>query len=252
MKSLGGWAGIKRRSLSLLRPWQLLEKLPDHNLNRETLTKERSSFLARDFFCLQDQISSWGNSSWGGGGSRRGFKEGFSIHTPSHLPPASEWHSSGLVLLTRGLQWLSVGPNSAFQGQRLDEMSGTDAKSVYCVYYAAALGVTYLNPCAARRGNAPHARLLVLSNPLNSLLRIQHAAVAAAPWTKRDMHQSHVETDLHLGSGRVNRGDACRSRSIPLVAFLALAAEARPHTARRHHFKFRALQQDYSRFSLGR
>lgn len=123
------------------------------------------------------------------GCSRKG-----SASTPHHICPqllkgtAVVWSC-----LPHGLRWLSAEPNSAFQGQQLDEMLGTDAKSVYCVYYVAALGVTYLNPCAAQQGNAPHARLLVLSNPLSSLLRIQHVAVAAAPWKKRDMHQSHVE-----------------------------------------------------------
>lgn len=109
---------------------------------------------------------------------------------------------------SRRLQWLAAEPSGAFQGQQLDEAFGTDAKPVHCVYYAAALGFTCLNPSASWQGNAPRAMLLVVSNPLNSLLKIQCAAVAAAPWKKRGMHQSHVEHDLHLGSGRVNQGDA--------------------------------------------
>lgn len=86
-------------------------------------------------------------------------------------------------------------------------------------------------------GNAPHAMLLVISNPLSWLLKTQHAAVAAAPWEKRGMHQSHEEPDLHLGSGHVNQGDAGRSRSVPLEAFLPMRAEARPHTNGGHGFK---------------
>lgn len=152
--------------------------------------------------------------------------------------------------LPRGLQWLSAEPSGAFQAQRLDKALGTDAKPVYCAYYAAVSGVTYLNPCASRWGNAPSATLLVVSNPLNSLLKIQHAAVAATPWKKRGMHQSYVEPDLHLGSGHVNQGDACRSRSIPLEAFLPMRAEARPHADGRHRFKSGAFQHNYSRFSL--
>lgn len=39
---------------------------------------------------------------------------------------------------------------------------------------------------------------------------------------KRGVHQSHVEPDLHLGSGHVNQGNACCSWSVPLEAFLPL------------------------------
>lgn len=71
--------------------------------------------------------------------------------------------------------------------------------------------------------------LFVVSNPLNLLLKIQHAAVAAAPWKKRGMHQSHAEPDLHLGSGHVNQGGACCRRFIMLEAFLPME-QSQGHT----------------------
>lgn len=69
-------------------------------------------------------------------------------------------------------------------------------------------------------GNAPHAMLLVISNPLSWLLKTQHVAVAAAPRDKSGTHQSREEPDLHLGSGHVKRGDAgpqpvCPTGGIP-------------------------------------
>lgn len=81
-------------------------------------------------------------------------------------------------------QWLSTELSIAFQGRQMHKVLGTDAKPVYCVYYAAASGVAYLNPSTSRQGNAPHAMLLVDSDPFNSLLKTQHTAVAAGPWKK--------------------------------------------------------------------
>lgn len=153
------------------------------------------------------------------GGSRRG------LASPTHhvCTQCLEGTAPGWPCLPRGLQRLSTELSGAFQGRQLDEALGTDAKPVYCVYYAAALGVTYLNPSASRRGDGPRTMLLAVSNPLNSLLKIQHVAVAAVPWKKKHgVHQSHVEPDLHLGSGHVNQGNACCSRSVPLEAFLPL------------------------------
>lgn len=115
----------------------------------------------------------------------------------------------------------------------MDKVLGTDVKAVYCFCAAAASGVTYLNPSASRQGNAPHAMLLVDSDPFNSLIKILHTAVAAVPWKTCGVFPSHVEPDLQLGSGHVNQGNACHSWFIPPEAFLPVRAQARPHTSRR-------------------
>lgn len=126
--------------------------MQNHHLNTETLTEECSCFLAMDLFSLQDQTVSQGRCGWGGG-SRKG-----SASPPHHLSTQSlEGTAPVWPRLPRRLQWLSAEPSAAFQGRQLDEALGIDANPVYCVYYAAASGVTYLNPRASQRGEAPRA-----------------------------------------------------------------------------------------------
>lgn len=71
----------------------------------------------------------------------------------------------------------------------------------------------YLNPSASRQGNAPHAMLLVDSDPFNSLFKIQQ--LLPCHGKKRGVLPSHVEPDLQLGSGH-----ACHSWLILLKALL--------------------------------
>lgn len=157
-----------------------LEKLQDGLLNTEIPTEEHSSFLK--------------GPNWLSGQPwlcREAFKKGFrGVYVPTLLAPQAA------VALHR----VSI----AFQGRQMGKVLRTDAKPVYCVYYAS--GVTYLNPCASQQGNAPHATLLVDSHPFNSLLKIQPTAVAAVPWNSRGVLPSHVEPDVQLGSGRVMQG----------------------------------------------
>lgn len=125
----------------------------------------------------------------------------------------------------------------AFQGRQMGKVLRTDAKPVYCVYYAS--GVTSLNPCASQQGNAPHAMLLVDSHPFNSLLKMQHTAVAAVPWKYPWCAPKSRRAWCSAGVRPCNPGHAWHSWLIRCRhSFLPERAQARPHTSRRLHFKY--------------
>lgn len=134
--------------------------MQDCHLNMEIPTEERSSFLERTKLALRTAMA-----------VEEGIQEGVQ-HPLSTTSAPSAWRAQ-----------LQCGPahptgcSGSPQSQALLSREGrwikTDAKPVYCVYYAAVSGVMYLNPSASRQGNAPHAVLLVDSDPFNSLFKIQ-------------------------------------------------------------------------------
>lgn len=147
MKRLGG---IKLHSRSLLRPWWVLEKWQGHHLHTETLTEAYSRFHAQDFFSLQDQTGSQGSSGCRG---RSGVQGG--VQHPHPITSAPNTWGTRLQSGPAQLQAAVALCGAAFQGPQRDNILGTDAKPVYCVYYASASGVTNLNPSDHGGGMLP-------------------------------------------------------------------------------------------------
>lgn len=182
MKWPGGWAGIKHTPGHC---WGLDRRIRE--IARLSF-KYRNSHWGAKQFPWKDQTGSQGSHGCGGRDSRRG-----SASTLHHIctqcleGTAPVWPCS-----PHRLQWLSTEPSIAFQGRQMDKVLGTDAKPVYCVYYAAASGVMYLNPSASRQGNAPHAMLLVDSDPFNSLFKIQQLLPCHGkkPWCAPKSHRA--------------------------------------------------------------
>lgn len=145
MKWLGNWGGIKRHSWSLDKALVSIEEIAKPSFKYRNFHWGAQWFSCNGFLLPAgpDQLS------WLG---RRGSKERFSIRTPSRLHPAPGGHSSNLALLTPQAVVALRRAERRFPGTLAPQSIRTDAKPVYCVYYAVASGVTYLNPCASQRG----------------------------------------------------------------------------------------------------